>query len=73
MAISRSKFDRVIKALKNNRAEVYDGISNEMIANSPTIVLDLLFNFINLCLGNSLIPLKGEVTSKMQVLIEVPT
>ena len=55
---SRSKFDKIIKALKNNKAEGNDGISNEMIANSPLIVLDLIFDFINLSLDKSLLPME---------------
>ena len=42
--------------MKNEKAEGSDSISNEMIKNSPKVVLDLLFNFVNLCLQKSLIP-----------------
>ena len=46
----------VIKYLKNNKSEGYDCISNEMIKNSPDIILDLIYKFMNLCFEKSLIP-----------------
>ena len=42
--------------MKGTKAEGFDSISNEMIKNSPKEILDLLHNFLNLCLDKSLIP-----------------
>ena len=53
---TRKEFQKVIKRLKNGKAEGNDSISNEMIKNSPKIIIDLLFNFINTCLEKDLIP-----------------
>ena len=53
---SRKEFDYVIKKLKNGKAEGSDAISNEMIKNSPKIILDLLYRFFNVCIHQSLIP-----------------
>ena len=53
---TRKEFQEVIKRLKNGKAEGNDSISNEMIKNSPKIIIDLLFNFINTCLEKALIP-----------------
>ena len=53
---TRKEFEKVIKRLKNEKAEGNDSISNEMIKNSPKIIFDLLFNFINTCLEKSFIP-----------------
>ena len=55
-SFSRTKFDKILRELKRNKSEGLDGISNEMVINSPPVVLDLLYNFINLCLNKSLIP-----------------
>ena len=52
----RKEFQKVIKRLKNGKAEGNDSIPNEMIKNSPKIIIDLLFNFINTCLEKALIP-----------------
>ena len=53
---SKKEFMLVIKYLKNNKSEGYDCISNEMIKNSPDIILDLIYKFMNLCFEKSLIP-----------------
>lgn len=53
---SRKEFESVLKKLKNEKAEGSDAISNEMIKNSPKIIIDLIFKFVNLCLSKSLIP-----------------
>ena len=53
---TRKEFEKVIKRLKNGKAEGNDSISNEMIKNSPKIIIDLVFNFINMCLEKALIP-----------------
>ena len=53
---SKKEFMLVIKNLKNNKSEGYDCISNEMIKNSPDIILDLIYKFMNLCFEKSLIP-----------------
>ena len=42
-------------ALKTGKACGFDLISNEMIKNSPDNLLDLLLQYINLCLKKSLI------------------
>ena len=52
---TRKEFLNAISNLKNNKAIGHDSIFNEMIKNSPKVVLDLLFKFINLCLRQSLI------------------
>ena len=53
---TRKEFQKIIKRLKNVKAEGNDSISNEMIKNSPKIIIDLLFNFMNMCLEKDLIP-----------------
>ncbi len=53
---SRKEFESVLKKLKNEKAEGSDSISNEMIKNSPKIIIDVIFKFVNLCLNKSLIP-----------------
>ena len=40
--------------MKTNKSEGYDRISNEMIKHSPKNVLEILLNFLNLCLEKSL-------------------
>ena len=39
-----------ISNMKTNKSEGYDRISNEMIKHSPINVLEILLNFLNLCL-----------------------
>ena len=53
---SKTEFKNVIENLKGNKSEGYDCISNEMIKNSPDIVFNLIYRFMNLCLEKSLIP-----------------
>ena len=53
---SKKEFTNVISNLKNNKAVGSDGILNEMVKNAPETILNLLRNFINLCLCKSLIP-----------------
>ena len=52
---SKKEFLDVIQNLKNKKAEGFDSISNEMIKNAPTIILDLIHRYVNLCLDKSLI------------------
>ena len=40
---------------KNGKALGFDRVSNEMIKNSPECLLDLILNYINLCLHKSMI------------------
>jgi len=49
---SKKEFKAVINALKSKKAEGYDGISNEMIKNSPDNILHLINRLMNLCLEN---------------------
>ena len=44
-----------MKKLKNGKSVGYDSISNEMIKNSPNCLLDLILDYINLCLQKSLV------------------
>ena len=53
---TRKEFDTVIKNLKNAKSAGSDSISNEMLKNSPVIILDLLFRFVNICILKSLVP-----------------
>ena len=53
---TKKEFMSVIKNLKSGKAVGLDCISNEMLKNSPTIILDLLHKFLNLCLHQSLLP-----------------
>ena len=55
-AFSRKGLKYVLENLQNGKAESFDSISNEMIKNSPKIILDLLFRFLNLCIYQTLIP-----------------
>ena len=56
LPFSWKEFEKVIKNLKNGKADGNDSILNEMIKNSPRMILDILFKFTNLCLKKSLIP-----------------
>ena len=53
---TKTEFDKAVNNLKNDKAEGFDSIFNEMIKNSPSVILDLLFKFVNLCLHKSLVP-----------------
>ena len=53
---TRKEFDSVLNNMKDGRAMGSDSTSNEMIKNSPEIILDMLFKFVNLCLKKSLVP-----------------
>ena len=53
---TRDEFDKVIKNLKNGKAVGSDSISNEMVKNSPKVMLDILYNFINTCFNKALVP-----------------
>ena len=53
---TRIEFDKVIKKLKMDKSEGSDSISNEMVKNSPKLILDILFKFINTCFNKSLAP-----------------
>ena len=53
---TRKEFDSVINNMKDGKAMGSDSISNEMIKNSPEIILDILYKFVNLCLKKSLVP-----------------
>ena len=53
---TRKEFDSVINNMKDGKAMCSDSISNEMSKNSPEIILDILFKFVNLCLKKSLVP-----------------
>ena len=53
---SKKEFMFVIKKLKNGKAAGYDSIFNELIANSPEIILNLIHKFINMCLKKGLLP-----------------
>ena len=52
----KKEFKNIIEKLKNGKSEGYDGISNEMITSSPEVVIDVLNNFMNLCLDKSMVP-----------------
>ena len=45
----------VIKKLKNGKSQGYDNISNKMIKNSPDRLLDLILDYVNVCLQKSLV------------------
>ena len=51
---SKNEIDKAIKKLKNNKAVGFDRISNEMLKNSPTVLVNLLLDYINLCINKSL-------------------
>ena len=53
---TRKEFDSVINNMKDGKAMGSDSISNEMIKNSPEIILHILFKFVNLCLKKYLVP-----------------
>ena len=53
---TRKEFDSVINNMKDGKAMGSDSTSNEMIKNSPEIILDILFKFVNLCLKKYLVP-----------------
>ena len=53
---SKKEFRNVIRKLSNNKASGFDGVCNEILKNSPQIILDLVHKFINLCLQQSLAP-----------------
>ena len=53
---SKKEFKMVIENMKRNKSEGYDCISNEMIIESPGIVLNLINRYVNLCLEKSLVP-----------------
>lgn len=53
---SKNEFKNVIQSLKTNKSEGYDCISNEMIKNSPDVVLNIIHRVMNICLEKSLIP-----------------
>ena len=53
---TKKEFMTVIKNLKNDKAAGFDSILNEMLKNSPPVVLNLIHRFINLCLLKSLVP-----------------
>ena len=53
---TKKEFTDAISKLKNNKAEGSDSIGNEMIKNAPCAILDILHNFVNLCLHKSLVP-----------------
>ena len=55
-SFTRKEFENVLKKLKNEKAEGSDSILNEMITNSPKMITDLIFKFINLCFKKSLVP-----------------
>ena len=52
---TKDEFLKTLKTLKCGKASGFDNISNEMLKNSPNNLLDLLFQYINLCLNKSLI------------------
>ena len=52
---SEVEFQSIIKNLKNNKAEGYDSISNEMIKHSPPVIQNLILKYLNLCFEKSLI------------------
>ena len=49
---TRKEFDSIFNKMKNKREDGSDSISNEMIKNSPEIIVDLLLTFVNLFLTN---------------------
>ncbi len=53
---TKTEMMNIIDNLKNNKAQSYDSISNEMMKNAPSDILDILIDFINLCLDKSLVP-----------------
>ena len=53
---TKKEFTDAISKLKNNKAEGFDSIGNEMIKNAPSAILYILHNFVNLCLHKSLVP-----------------
>ena len=52
---TKKEFETVIMGLKTGKACGFDQISNEMLKNFPNNILDLLLQYINLCLKKSLI------------------
>ena len=55
-SFTKKELLNVISKLKNNKAVGHDSIFNEMIKNTPEVVLNIVLKFINLCLRQSLIP-----------------
>ena len=53
---SKKEFKNVIETLKTGKSEGYDSICNEMIISSPDVILELLNNFMNICLEKSMVP-----------------
>ena len=53
---SKKEFLKVIKKLKNGKAEGFDATKHELLKNAPATVLDLVYRFVNLCMKKSLIP-----------------
>ena len=49
------KLSSIINDLKEGKAVGYDKISNEMIKNAPEQVLNLILDFINLCVEKSMV------------------
>ena len=52
---SKLEFEDVTKKLQTGKAEGHDSISNEMIKHAPPIIIELLLEYINLCLEKSLV------------------
>ena len=53
---TKDELQHTIDNLKNSKAAGFDGITNEMIKNSPENVVNILLDFTNLCLQKELIP-----------------
>ena len=51
-----SELTNAIKSLKNKKAVGYDSICNELLKLSTDKILNIILEFINLCLKLSLIP-----------------
>ena len=53
---TKDELQHTIDNLKSSKAAGFDGITNEMLKNSPKNVLNILLDFTNLCLQKQLIP-----------------
>ena len=53
--LTKNELLEAIKKLKKGKSNGYDNITNEMIINTPNNVIDIILDFINLCIGKSLI------------------
>ena len=53
---SKDELQHTIDNLKNSKAVGFDGITNEMVKNSPENVVNILLDFTDLCLQKELIP-----------------